>query len=451
MIKVKMLKFSIMQTYIDPTASEIQEAINRPLFNLKELESSVDLIMQEVREKGDEAAKKYTKKFDGANLNELLVSDKEINQSLVLVDKELKQSIDLAISTIEKFHSAQKQVPIRVETLEGVECWQKAVAIEKVGLYIPGGTAPLFSSVLMLGIPARIANCKEIVLTTPPRKDGSIDPVILYTANRIGIRKIVKLGGVQAIAALAYGTESVPKVFKIFGPGNQYVTMAKQLVSRDGIAIDMPAGPSEVAIMADESANPRFVAADLLSQAEHGIDSQVLLLTTSKTLISEIQKELEIQLNVLPRKEIAMEALKNSSVLCVKTEGEMLRISNEYAPEHLIISLKNADEIAEKVVNAGSVFIGNYTPESAGDYASGTNHTLPTNAAANAFSGVNLDGFMKKITFQKISEVGIKKLGPAIENMADAEGLQAHKNAVSVRLESLNYKGEVKCSMYQVY
>ena len=363
------------------------------------------------------------------------VSQEEIREAVMQVPEDLKKAIETAALNIEKFHESQITSPKVVETAKGVKCWQKAVPIEKVGLYIPGGTAPLFSSVLMLGIPARIAGCNRIVLTTPPGKDGKINPVILYTAYMAGISEIYKLGGVQAIGALAYGTETVPAVYKIFGPGNQYVTTAKQLVNRDGIAIDMPAGPSEVAIMADGSAQPEFLASDLLSQAEHGNDSQVIMVTTHESLIEKVEKALQDQLDDLPRKDFADQALNHSKIILLQDKKEMIDFINTYAPEHLIISTSDYQELQEQVVNAGSVFLGNFTPESAGDYASGTNHTLPTNGFARVFNGVNLDSFVKKITFQEITREGLQKLGPVIEKMAEAEELIAHKNAVSVRLK----------------
>ena len=366
---------------------------------------------------------------------QFLVTNEELTSSEEKVDPELKNAIELAEGNIERFHSAQKPGLVKIETMPGVTCWQKAVAIEKVGLYIPGGTAPLFSTVLMLAIPARIAGCREIVLCTPPGKDGKIHPAILFAAKFAGVKKVFKLGGVQAIGAMAYGTESVPKVHKIFGPGNQYVTAAKQLVSMNEVAIDMPAGPSEVMVVADESANPAFVASDLLSQAEHGADSQVILVSNNQNLIKQVKTEISLQLEKLPRKEFAEKSLEHSVLIVMENEQETVDLINEYAPEHLILSTKNYSELAEKVINAGSVFLGNFTPESAGDYASGTNHTLPTNGWARTYSGVNLDSFMKKITFQEITENGLKSIGQAIETMAAAEKLEAHKNAVSLRLD----------------
>ena len=379
----------------------------------------------------------YEERFDKVKLNGLTVSEAEIEEAESMVSDELKKAIQLAEQNIRTFHSAQKFVGKKVETQPGVTCWQKAVAIEKVGLYIPGGTAPLFSTVLMLATPAKIAGCKEIVLCTPPNKEGKVNPAILYAARVAGVSKIFKAGGVQAIGAMAYGTESVPKVYKIFGPGNQYVMAAKQQVSLHDVAIDMPAGPSEVEVLADESANPAFVAADLLSQAEHGVDSQVVLITTSEALVSAVEEEVQRQLALLPRMEIASKSLVNSKLILVKDMDEAISMTNEYAPEHLIIETKSYMELAEKVVNAGSVFLGSLTPESAGDYASGTNHTLPTNGYAKAYSGVSLDSFIRKITFQEITREGILNIGPAIEVMASNEQLDAHKNAVSVRLKTI--------------
>ena len=389
---------------------------------------------------GDAAVIEYEATFDKAILTSLAVTEAELEEGVALVSEELKAAISLAKKNIETFHASQRFVGHKVETMEGVICWQKAVGIEKVGLYIPGGTAPLFSTVLMLAVPAKIAGCKEIVLCTPPDKNGKIHPAILFAAQMAGVSKIFKAGGVQAIAAMAYGTESVPKVYKIFGPGNQYVTAAKQLVSLRDVAIDMPAGPSEVEVLADDSANPVFVAADLLSQAEHGVDSQAVLITTSEKLQGDVMKEVERQLAELPRREIAEKSLANSKLILVKDMDEALELTNEYAPEHLIIETENYREIAERVINAGSVFLGSFSPESAGDYASGTNHTLPTNGYAKAYSGVSLDSFIRKITFQEIRPEGMKAIGPAIEIMAANEQLDAHKNAVSVRLRDINCK-----------
>ena len=417
-----------------PKKSDWESLLKRPVFDTKSLEDRVVPILQQVKEKGDEVLKKFTLEFDKINIENLSVSDEEILEAEKLVSDELKKAIDIARINIEKFHLAQREEIKKMETSKGVICWRKSVPISKVGLYIPGGTAPLFSTILMLGVPANIAGCEEIVLCTPPNKEGKIHPAILYTASILGIRKIFKVGGAQAIAAMAYGTKTISQVYKIFGPGNQYVTAAKQLVNKEGIAIDMPAGPSELAVIADQSCNPIFVAADLLSQAEHGIDSQVILVTDSKVVIEEVEKEVAKQLEFLPRKEFAAKALENSKMILVKDLDEAMELINVYAPEHLIIQVKDYDRLASMVKNAGSVFLGNYTPESAGDYASGTNHTLPTNGYAKAYSGVSLDSFVKKITFQHISQEGIRIIGPVIEKMAAAELLDAHKNAVSVRL-----------------
>jgi histidinol dehydrogenase len=399
---------------------------------------TVQQILNAVKTDGDEAIKAYTSKFDSYTGESMLVAEQELLEAEQLLPDDLKKAIQTAKENIEKFHRAQKASSEIIETTPGVTCWQKSVAIEKVGLYIPGGSAPLFSTVLMLAIPAKIAGCSEVVLCTPPSADGTIHPAIRYAAAITGVSKVIKAGGIQAIAGMAYGTETIPKVSKIFGPGNQYVTAAKQLVNLGDVAIDMPAGPSEVLIMADETANITFVAADLLSQAEHGADSQVILLTTSQKLMEQVNEEIDNQLQQLPRKEIAIKALQNSKTILLNSIDEMLEMSNVYAPEHLIIMTSNAQEVAEKVINAGSVFIGGYTPESAGDYASGTNHTLPTNGYAKAYSGVNLDSFTRKITFQQISPEGLKTLGPVIETMAAAEMLDAHKNAVTIRLKTIN-------------
>lgn len=420
-----------------PQPSEWAELLKRPVMNMETLRGTVSEVLGRIKAEGDKAVLDYEERFDKVKLNGLAVSEAEIEEAESMVSDELKKAIQLAEQNIRTFHSAQKFVGKKVETQPGVTCWQKAVAIEKVGLYIPGGTAPLFSTVLMLATPAKIAGCKEIVLCTPPNKEGKVNPAILYAARVAGVSKIFKAGGVQAIGAMAYGTESVPKVYKIFGPGNQYVMAAKQQVSLHDVAIDMPAGPSEVEVLADESANPAFVAADLLSQAEHGVDSQVVLITTSETLVSAVEEEVQHQLALLPRMEIASKSLVNSKLILVKDMDEAISMTNEYAPEHLIIETKNYMELAEKVVNAGSVFLGSLTPESAGDYASGTNHTLPTNGYAKAYSGVSLDSFIRKITFQEITREGILNIGPAIEVMASNEQLDAHKNAVSVRLKTI--------------
>ena len=423
-----------------PSREQWTDILRRPALNTEDLFDTVRGIINRVRAEGDAAVIEYEATFDKAILTSLAVTEAELEEGVALVSEELKAAISLAKKNIETFHASQRFVGRKVETMEGVTCWQKAVGIEKVGLYIPGGTAPLFSTVLMLAVPARIAGCKEIVLCTPPDKNGKIHPAILFAAQLAGVSKIFKAGGVQAIAAMAYGTESIPKVYKIFGPGNQYVTAAKQLVSLRDVAIDMPAGPSEVEVLADDSANPVFVAADLLSQAEHGVDSQAVLITTSEKLQDDVMKEVERQLAELPRREIAEKSLANSKLILVKDMDEALELTNEYGPEHLIIETENYREIAERVINAGSVFLGAFSPESAGDYASGTNHTLPTNGYAKAYSGVSLDSFIRKITFQEIRPEGMKAIGPAIEIMAANEQLDAHKNAVSVRLGDINCK-----------
>lgn len=417
-----------------PKQQDLTEILKRPVFEAAFLASTVKNIINRVRQGGDEALLEFSEKFDQAKLLAVSVGDDEKKQALDQVVPELKTAIKAAAENIRKFHSSQRREELPVETSEGVTCWRKAVAIEKVGIYIPGGTAPLFSTVLMLGIPAAVAGCKEIVLCTPPGKDGLLHPAILYAADLIGIKKIYKAGGAQAIAAMAYGTESISKVDKIFGPGNQYVTAAKQLVSMDSVAIDMPAGPSELAVIADDTADAAFVASDLLSQAEHGADSQVVLISPNEAVITNVHEEISKQVEKLPRKEIIQSSLLHSKAILVNDLEEAMEVSNAYAPEHLILATENAATFAEKVVNAGSVFIGNYTPEAAGDYASGTNHTLPTNGAARAYSGVSLDSFMKQITFQHITKEGINNLGPTIEILAEAEQLTAHKNAVSIRL-----------------
>ncbi|MBQ5572946.1 MAG: histidinol dehydrogenase [Bacteroidaceae bacterium] len=413
-----------------------KEILQRPALNVSGLYDNVQAILDRVREEGDKALFEYEKMFDKIELQTLAVSEKELAEAAQSVSEELKTAIQTAAKNIEKFHSAQKQEFKKIETTPGVTCWQKAVPITSVGLYIPGGSAPLFSTVLMLAIPARIAGCSEIVLCTPPDKNGNINPAILYAAQVAGVNRFFKLGGSQAIAAMAYGTESVPKVSKIFGPGNPYVTAAKQIVSLKDVAIDMPAGPSEVEVIADANANPAYIAADLLSQAEHGMDSQSILLTTSAELIENIEKEVEIQLNKLPRKEITAKSLEHSHLILLKDDSEIIRMTNMYAPEHLIIQTDNYLELAEQIVNAGSVFLGAYSPESAGDYASGTNHTLPTSGYAKAYSGVNLDSFLRKITFQELTKDGLNNLGPTIEIMAAGESLDAHKNAVNIRINS---------------
>jgi histidinol dehydrogenase len=426
-----------MIVYKYPAQKDWSSLLKRPVMEAVELEGRVLAILKEVQERGDAALIDFALKFDGAAPKSLLATDTEIAEAQTLVSEELKAAIQVAKSNIEKFHTAQKEAEIHVETMPGVNCWRKSLPIEKVGLYIPGGTAPLFSTILMLGVPAGIAGCKQLVLCTPPNKEGKIHPAILYTANLLGIKTIVKAGGAQGIAAMAFGTASVPKVYKIFGPGNQYVTTAKQLVTKYGVAIDMPAGPSEVAVIADKQANAAFVAADLLSQAEHGADSQVMLVSDSEDLINRVDAEVAAQLTKLSRKELAAKALDNSKAFLVKDMAEAMEMINLYAPEHLILQTENVDVLLPLVVNAGSVFIGPYTPESAGDYASGTNHTLPTNGYATAYAGVSLDSFIRKVTFQKITKEGLQKIGPVIETMAAAEMLDAHKNAVTVRLESL--------------
>ena len=414
------------------------EMLKRPVLDVETLRGTVNEVLNRIKTEGDKAVIEYEERFDKVKLDVLAVTETEIMEAEKNVSNELKEAVLLAHKNIHSFHTSQRFESAKVETVPGVTCWQKAVAIEKVGLYIPGGTAPLFSTVLMLAVPAKIAGCKEIVLCTPPNKEGKVNPAILYAAQVAGVNKIFKIGGVQAIGAMAYGTESVPKVYKIFGPGNQYVMAAKQQVSLHEVAIDMPAGPSEVEVLADETANPTFVAADLLSQAEHGADSQVVLITTSEKLIEEVEKEVMNQLKALPRRDIAEKSLANSKLILVKDMDEAIEMTNEYAPEHLIIETKDYMELAEKVVNAGSVFLGALTPESAGDYASGTNHTLPTNGYAKAYSGVNLDSFIRKITFQEITHEGMCTIGPAIEVMAINEQLDAHKNAVTVRLKTMN-------------
>ena len=429
-----------MITYNNPPKSSWNEILQRPLFNVSELESRVSLILEEIKTGGVDVLSKYTEKFDGVVIREFAVQEQEIAEAVSLVDESLKEAILVAAGNIQKFHATQLPEVRKTETSAGVFCWQKPVGIEKVGLYIPGGSAPLFSTVLMLAIPAKIAGCREIILCTPPDKDGKIHPAILYAAHLVGVTKIFKLGGVQAIGAMAYGVDCIPQVNKIFGPGNQYVMAAKQLISRGSVAIDMPAGPSEVAVMADQTANASFIAADLLSQAEHGPDSQVVLVTNSPELVSKVESEIEKQLAQLPRKAIAARALANSQAIVLDMVGDMVDLINEYAPEHLIISMAEYHQVAERIINAGSVFLGNYTPESAGDYASGTNHTLPTNGWARSYSGVNIDSFIRKITFQEITPEGIKNLGPVIETMAEAEELHGHKNAVSLRLDEIRIK-----------
>jgi histidinol dehydrogenase len=425
-----------MKTIKYPNKESWKELLKRPTIDNSSLETTVQSVLSDIKANGQSAVNKYTLQFDKVNIENVLVSDSEFLEAEKQISNELKTAIQLAKKNIETFHSAQKENTKVIETMPGVKCWRKSVAIQKIGLYIPGGTAPLFSTILMLGVPAKLADCQEIILCTPPDVNGNINPAILYAAKLIGISKVYKVGGVQAIGAMAYGTEIIPQVYKIFGPGNQYVTCAKQLINKQGVAIDMPAGPSEVAVLVDDTCVPEFVAADLLSQAEHGSDSQVILVSTNEKVIQTIQAELEKQLAVLPRKELAVKALDNSKAILVSTTTEAIDLLNEYAPEHLIIACKNDEQLSEQIINAGSVFLGNYSCESAGDYASGTNHTLPTNGYAKAYSGVSLDSFVKKITYQKLSKEGINNIGSAIELMAEAEGLQAHKNAVTVRLKS---------------
>ena len=423
--------------FINPSATDWNFILKRPAFETGLLEETVSAILEDVKLNGDDAVKKYATKFDGVTLKELRVSTSEIAEAESLVSADLKTAITIAKNNIEKFHLSQIQAVEKIETTQGVFCWRKSVGIQKVGLYIPSGSAPLFSTLLMLGIPSVMAGCSEITVCTPCDKNGKVNPVILYVAQLIGLKNIYKIGGVQAIAAMAYGTDSIPQVYKIFGPGNQYVTCAKQLVNKEGIAIDMPAGPSEVAVYADGTSLPEFVAADLLSQAEHGIDSQVVLVASSERLVDAIKKELYRQLPLLTRKEIAGAAVKNSRFIVMEDSTAAFDLLNEYAPEHLIIASDNAIALSDKVINAGSVFLGHYSPESVGDYASGTNHTLPTNGYAKAYSGVSLDSFVKKITFQHLDEKGLKNIGTSVEIMAAAEGLDAHKNAVTVRLNSI--------------
>jgi len=417
-----------------PERNEWPKIVERPHLDVSQLNATVAAVLNDIRANGDEAVKAYEEKFDHVVLEELAVSEQEIDEAISMVSEDLLASLRLAHHNIAAFHEAQRYEGIRVETAPGVSCWQKSVPIEKVGLYIPGGTAPLFSTVLMLATPAKIAGCREIVLCTPPNREGKVNPAILAAARIAGVSKIFKAGGVQAIGAMAYGTESVPKVYKIFGPGNQFVMAAKQQVSLHDVAIDMPAGPSEVCVIADETSNPVFVAADLLSQAEHGVDSQVLLISTSEEMICQVKEEIDRQVEVLPRKDIALKALENSTLVLVHDKQEAMELSNAYAPEHLILAVHDYDALAEQVVNAGSVFLGTYACESAGDYASGTNHTLPTHGYATAYSGVNLDSYNRKVTFQHLTEEGIRSIGHAVEVMAENEQLMAHKNAMTVRV-----------------
>lgn len=424
-----------MKVFINPSRENRKALLQRPAIDATALQERVKQVLSDVQQQGDAALKKYTQQFDGVALESFAVSEQEIQEAVASVSASLQQSIETAIANITLFHEKQVSAPELIETMPGVQCWRKSVGIEKVGLYIPGGTAPLFSTILMLAIPARIAGCKEIVLCSPPDKSGKLHPAILYAAYKTGVTRVYKLGGVQAIGAMAYGTETVPQVYKVFGPGNQYVTCAKQLVQQQGLAIDMPAGPSEVCVMADETANAAFVAADLLSQAEHGIDSQVLLVSTAEAFVQQVQEQIAVQLELLPRKELAAKALENSTAIVVNNMDEAVELVNEYAAEHLIISCKEDEAISVRIINAGSVFLGNYSPESAGDYASGTNHTLPTNGFAKAYSGVSVDSFVKKITYQKLTKEGIHNIGNAVIQMAEAEGLEAHANAVRVRLQ----------------
>lgn len=425
----------IMNIVTQPSRKDWDTLLQRPVFDTAELHQKVRSVLDVVKQDGDKAVRQFTRQFDEVNLEDFQVSVAEIETAASLIPDALKNAIEQAASNIRCFHEKQLNGVEIVETMPGIQCWRKNVGIEKVGLYIPGGSAPLFSTILMLAIPAKMAGCKEIILCSPPGKDGKLNPAILYAAQLTGVSRIFRIGGVQAIAAMAYGTETVPQVYKIFGPGNQYVTCAKQMVQQEGVAIDMPAGPSEVCVLADGTANAAFVAADLLSQAEHGIDSQVLLVTTEESLVKKVNKELECQLKTLSRKTIASEALRNSKAIVVKDINEAIALVNEYAAEHLIIACDKEEAIAERITNAGSVFLGNYSPESAGDYASGTNHTLPTNGFAKAYSGVSLDSFVKKITYQKLSKEGLQAIGNTVELMAAAEGLDAHKNAVTIRLK----------------
>lgn len=429
-----------MQVFEEPEMQEWEALLKRPNFDAAQLLPKVQTILEAVAKEGDAALYRYSAEFDQVQLKSIGIDPAMVEQAAQLLTPALKTAIQSAKVNIEIFHQAQIKKEEKIETMPGVWCWRKAVGIEKVGIYIPGGTAPLFSTVLMLGIPAKLAGCKEVVLCTPPRKDGTVDPAILYAANLVGIQQIYTIGGVQAIAAMALGTETVPKVFKIFGPGNQYVTAAKQLIQQQGVAIDMPAGPSEVCVYADETAVPAFVAADLLSQAEHGADSQVLLIASNKNIVDLVQAELELQLATLPRQAFATKALENSKAIVVAAREDAIQLINAYAPEHLILSIDNALVVAEKIINAGSVFIGNYSPESVGDYASGTNHTLPTNGHAKAYSGVSVDSFVKKITFQQLTEMGLKNIAQTVIQMATGEQLEAHAQAVAIRVKDIESK-----------
>ena len=427
-----------MKLYKYPDPSAWPEILSRPTQSFDEIENTVKEVFSEVKYKGDEALRKYTDLFDGVSIKDLKVTNTEIDSAEKALSEELKSAIKLAKSNIERFHRAQRTERIALDTMEGVSCWQEKRAIQKVGLYIPGGTAPLFSTILMLAVPATIAGCEEISISTPPDSEGKVSPVILYTAKLCGVTNIFKVGGIQAVAAMTFGTETIPSAYKIFGPGNQFVTVAKQMATKFGVAIDMPAGPSELLVYADETANASFVASDLLSQAEHGPDSQVILVTTSESLTSAVSEEIEKQLDALPRAAIARQSMAHSKQILVKDTKEALALINEYGPEHFIVVASNEDDFSQGIQNAGSVFLGSYTPESAGDYASGTNHTLPTNGYAKQYSGLNLDSFMKSITFQKVSKQGLKNIGPAVELMAAAEGLDAHKNAVTLRLNEID-------------
>ena len=426
-----------MNVYEYPTHQELDSLLSRPAHDASHLTATVSAVLEDVRLHGDQAVIKYEKQFDHAELTGLAVTEAEMEEAERLVPEDLKQAIIQAHANIETFHASQKFHAPHVQVTEGVECWQQAIPIQRVGLYIPGGTAPLFSTVLMLATPARLAGCPQIVLCTPPSQEGKVNPAVLYAARVAGVSSVFKAGGVQAIGAMAYGTESIPQVYKIFGPGNQFVTCAKQQVSMQGVAIDMPAGPSEVAVLADETSRPDFVAADLLSQAEHGADSQVILITTSRTLMMSVQQEVDRQLQLLPRRELAQKSLQYSKLILVKDDQEMMYVANRYAPEHLIIETANYMELSAQVVNAGSVFLGSLTPESAGDYASGTNHTLPTAGWARAYSGVNMDSYIRKVTFQHITPEGVRRIGPAVEKMAAGEGLDAHRNAMTLRLKEV--------------
>lgn len=432
-----------MQIINNPDRKDWKQLVQRPYVDNTAVLNSVQMILNAVKQHSDEAIWSFTKKFDGVELKNFTVSGEEISQASMQISEELKKAIQNAKENIEVFHKAQLQKTAIIDTMRGVQCWRKSIAIEKIGLYVPGGTAPLFSTVLMLGVPAMIAGCKEITLCTPCDKNGKVHPAILFSAQLVGITRILKVGGAQAIAAMAYGTETIPAVYKIFGPGNQYVTAAKQLVQMQGVAIDMPAGPSEVCVLADESSDASFVASDLLSQAEHGPDSQVLLVSTKLSVVNKVQEEIKRQLEQLPRKELAQKALQNSKAVVVENMDEAIDLVNEYAAEHLILSCKNADVLADKIINAGSVFIGNYSPESVGDYASGTNHTLPTNGFARAYSGVSVDSFVKKITYQKLTKEGLENISRTVIEMAEAEGLQAHAEAVKLRQKAIGKESRI--------